>query len=174
MMNQNINVKPQNAGMLTIPDFTVETPEAFKTQLSSLSDKYLLLKDAFVETNAAAAKDAAKTFLKELKNVDMTVIKSEAHQYWMQQLAALRRHGKKITMLEGVEIQRQQFEFLTDAMINSITAFGTKNKLFVQFCPMAFDNKGADWISDVGEVQNPYFGDKMMKCGLVTDTLSIK
>lgn len=174
MMNQNINVKPQNAGMLTIPDFTEETPEAFKTQLSSLSDKYLLLKDAFVETNAAAAKDAAKTFLKELKNVDMTVIKSEAHQYWMQQLAALRRHGKKITMLEGVEIQRQQFEFLTDAMINSITAFGTKNKLFVQFCPMAFDNKGADWISDVGEVQNPYFGDKMMKCGLVTDTLSIK
>ena len=77
-------------------------------------------------------------------------------------------------MLEGVEIQHQQFEFLTDAMINSITAFGTKNKLFVQFCPMAFDNKGADWISDVGEVQNPYFGDKMMKCGLVTDTLSIK
>ncbi len=174
MMNQNVNIKPQNAGTPAIPDFTEGTPDNFKAQLSSLSDKYLLLKDAFVETNAEVAKEAATTFLMQLENVDMTLIKSDAHQYWMQQLAALQGHGKKITTLDDVEIQRQQFDFLSDAMINSITAFGTKNKLFVQFCPMAFDNKGADWISDINEVRNPYFGDKMMKCGLVTDTLSIK
>lgn len=172
MMNQNVNVKPQNAGTPAIPDFTVETPDNFKAQISSLSDKYLLLKNAFVETNAVAANDAATAFLSELENVDMTSITGEAHRYWMQQLAAFKGHGKKITTLDDVEMQRQQFDFLSDAMINSITAFGTKNKLFVQFCPMAFNNKGADWISDVGEVQNPYFGDKMMKCGLVTDTLS--
>ena len=173
MMNQNVNIKPKNAGTPAIPDFTKNTPDNFKAQLSSLSDKYLLLKNAFVETNAEAAKEAATAFLQELENVDMTLVKGEAHQYWMQQLAAFQGHGKKITSLDEVEMQRQQFDFLSDAMINSITAFGTKNKLFVQFCPMAFDNKGADWISDVGEVRNPFFGDKMMKCGLVTDTLSI-
>ena len=58
-------------------------------------------------------------------------------------------------------------------MINSILAFGTKKELFVQYCPMAFDDKGADWISDIQDIQNPYFGDKMMRCGFVTDTLTI-
>ena len=174
MMNQNVNIKSENAETPAIPDFTVDTPEEFKAQLSSLSEKYLLLKDAFVATNSTTAKQTGETFLQELKSVDMTLIKGEAHQYWMQQLAALQGHGKKITIIEDVEMQRQQFDFLSDAMINSITAFGTKNELFVQFCPMAFDNKGADWISDITEVQNPFFGDKMMKCGLVTDTLSNK
>ena len=174
MMNQNVNIKPKNAGTPAIPDFTENTPDNFKAQLSSLSDKYLLLKNAFVNTNAEAAKAAATAFLQELENVDMTLVKGDAHQYWMLQLAAFKGHGKKITTVDDVEIQRQQFDFLSDAMINSITAFGTKNELFVQFCPMAFDNKGADWISDVNEVRNPYFGDKMMKCGLVTDTISVK
>jgi Cu(I)/Ag(I) efflux system membrane fusion protein len=174
MMNQSVNNKTKNAGTVVAPNFRLGTPDEFQAQLSSLSDKYLLLKDAFVATNSATAKQAGEVFLQELKNVDMTLIKGEAHQYWMKQLAALQGHGKKLTSLDDVEMQRQQFDFLSDALINSITAFGTKSKLFVQFCPMAFDNKGADWISDVEEVRNPYFGDKMLKCGLVTDTISIK
>ena len=174
MMNQSVNIKTKNAGTVVAPNFRLGTPDEFQAQLSSLSDKYLLLKDAFVATNSETAKQAGEAFLQELKNINMTLIKGEAHQYWMKQLAALQGHGKKITSLEDVEEQRQQFEFLSDAMINSITAFGTEKELFVQFCPMAFDNKGADWISDIAEVQNPYFGDKMMKCGLVTDTLSSK
>jgi len=32
---------------------------------------------------------------------------------------------------------------------------------------MAFGNEGADWLSKEEAIQNPYFGDKMMKCGVV-------
>jgi Cu(I)/Ag(I) efflux system membrane fusion protein len=32
---------------------------------------------------------------------------------------------------------------------------------------MAFDNKGAYWLSETKEIRNPYFGDKMMTCGEV-------
>jgi Cu(I)/Ag(I) efflux system membrane fusion protein len=174
MMNQNVNIKSKDAGTFTIPNFTTDTPDEFKAQLSSLSDKYLLLKNVFVATNPESAKQVANAFSRELEKMNMTLIKGKPHQYWMQQLAALQEHGKKITTLDEVEKQRQQFDFLSDAMINSITAFGTEKELFVQFCPMAFDNKGAAWISDIAEIQNPFFGDKMMKCGLVTDTLSTK
>lgn len=173
MMNQNVNIKTNNSRTAIIPDFTAITPDEFQTQLSSLSDKYLLLKDAFVETNPETAKHAGEAFLQELKNVNMTLIKGDSHQYWMKQFATLQGHGKKLIQSNEVEKQRKQFDFLSDAMINSIVAFGTEKELFVQFCPMAFNNKGADWISDVTEVRNPYFGDKMLKCGLVTDTLSV-
>jgi hypothetical protein len=32
---------------------------------------------------------------------------------------------------------------------------------------MAFNNKGAYWISSSKDILNPYFGDKMLKCGRV-------
>jgi Cu(I)/Ag(I) efflux system membrane fusion protein len=44
--------------------------------------------------------------------------------------------------------------------------------LYVQHCPMAFNNKGADWISREHDIRNPYFGASMLTCGDVTDTLT--
>ena len=40
-------------------------------------------------------------------------------------------------------------------------------KLFLSFCPMAFDNKGGYWLQDSEDIKNPYFGAKMLKCGEV-------
>ena len=59
-------------------------------------------------------------------------------------------------------------------LIETIAAFGIDDKMvYVQHCPMAFDNKGADWLSFDSEIRNPYFGDKMMKCGITKDTLGM-
>ena len=43
---------------------------------------------------------------------------------------------------------------------------------YVVHCPMAAGGKGADWLSSTATVVNPYFGDEMLNCGDVTDTLS--
>ena len=86
----------------------------------------------------------------------------------MKQLDALASHSAKIVNLQKVEAQRKQFNFVSDALINAIEAFGTSgNALYVQHCTMAFNYTGADWIASEEEIQNPYFGDKMMRCGLV-------
>ena len=86
----------------------------------------------------------------------------------MEQLKALDSHAEKILNGKDVEGQRNQFDFLSQAMINSVKAFGTAEKTYyVQHCPMANENQGADWISIEQQIRNPYFGDKMMKCGSV-------
>jgi hypothetical protein len=36
---------------------------------------------------------------------------------------------------------------------------------------MAFNNEGAYWLSAEKEVNNPYFGDKMLHCGSVKEEL---
>ena len=95
-----------------------------------------------------------------------------AHEYWMEQLPGLQTHSDKIVNLANVEAQRKQFGFLSDALIQVVEAFGTEGTaLYVQHCPMAFDNEGADWLATEEEIQNPYFGDKMMRCGLVKKTM---
>ena len=32
-------------------------------------------------------------------------------------------------------------------------------------CPMAFDNAGADWLQRGTQINNPYFGAQMLRCG---------
>jgi hypothetical protein len=39
------------------------------------------------------------------------------------------------------------------------------------FCPMAFEGKGAYWISGSKIIQNPYFGKKMPTCGEIKETI---
>jgi Cu(I)/Ag(I) efflux system membrane fusion protein len=36
---------------------------------------------------------------------------------------------------------------------------------------MAFDNKGAYWLSETEEIRNPYFGDVMLGCGETKEIL---
>ncbi|MGY0646051.1 MAG: DUF3347 domain-containing protein, partial [Paraglaciecola chathamensis] len=92
----------------------------------------------------------------------------DGHMYWMEQLSAMKNHAGLIESSTDIEAQRKQFGFLSDAMIKAIEAFGIiGNTYYVQFCPMANNNQGADWISAQEKIQNPYFGDKMMKCGSV-------
>ena len=36
---------------------------------------------------------------------------------------------------------------------------------------MANGDKGAYWLSSIEEIENPYFGDEMLKCGETRETL---
>jgi Cu(I)/Ag(I) efflux system membrane fusion protein len=173
MMNQDVAIKGVEPTS-DIPDYQANTPTEFKKQLNDLAVNYLNLKAAFVETDSKKAAKMATSFIQQLEKVDMKLVKGDAHLYWMQQLNAMKTHGQKITTVKDVKTQRQQFQYVSDALINSIQAFGTEGKdLFKQHCPMAFDNKGADWISNEKEIKNPYFGDKMMRCGLVKGELPL-
>lgn len=166
MMNKNVTQKKEAS--IGVPNFQAETPDAFKTQLNAFANAYIQLKDAFVATDAVTAATAAEKVVAQLEKVDMSLLKGEAHIYWMEQLNALQAHSAKITEMDDVAAQRKQFGFLSDALINSIEAFGTTgDALYVQHCPMAFNNQGGDWLSNEEGIRNPYFGDKMMKCGLV-------
>lgn len=39
-------------------------------------------------------------------------------------------------------------------------------------CSIASIDEGTEKISKDKEVKNPYFGDKMMKCGFIQDTIN--
>ena len=167
MMNKNVQIKKENNEGI-IPSFADETSPDFKNQLDAVVEQYLSLKDALVLTNANQASLETDLLLKTLQNVDMSLLKGESHEYWMTQLRAMEGHGTKIKNSPDVEEQRSQFDFLSQAMINSIKAFGSNGNIYyVQYCPMVKGNQGADWIAKEKDIRNPYFGDKMMKCGLV-------
>ena len=172
MMNQNVMVKGVE-DTEQLPDYTESTPLEFKQQLAKVVDAYFLLKDALVATNVPNAKTAAQEIVKALPQVDMKLLKGDAHMYWMEQLDALNAHSEKITTLDDVEAQRRQFDFFSQALIKAVKVFGiTENTLYVDHCPMANENKGANWLSKEEKIFNPYFGEKMLTCGSIQETIT--
>ena len=169
MMNQNVGIKKEKSDQ--VPNFREATPTPFKKQLNAVANAYIELKDALVQTDASAAAKAAEPIVATIEQIDASALSGEALVYWSEQLLGLQSHSQKILDLSDVEAQRKQFGFLSDVLINLIEAYGTAgNALYVQHCPMAFNNEGADWLATEEAIQNPYFGDKMMRCGLVKKT----
>ncbi len=171
MMNKNVMIK--NADHLAhLPDYTAVSPIEFKNQISQVAQAYLLLKDALVNGKVEEAGSYSQSLLIALEEVNMTLVKGEAHSYWMAQMKAMMSHGEQIGKSGDLEEQRKQFDFLSQALIKTIKVFGVEaDTFYVQHCPMAFDDNGADWLSAEANIRNPYFGDKMMTCGIVKDTL---
>jgi membrane fusion protein, copper/silver efflux system len=71
--------------------------------------------------------------------------------------------------MKGIEMKRSHFSIVSNKLIKAVDMFGiaSDQPVHLQFCPMAFDNKGGFWISSEKEIRNPYFGDIMLKCGEV-------
>ena len=155
-----------------VPDYTKSTSKKFKSQLEQVNLQYIHLKNMFVKSDALGTAEEGKKLLIPLKKVEMSLLKGDAHLYWMKKLEVIENQVSKISNSEDIEEQRKSFEIISNSLINSTTAFGASGEVFyIQYCPMAANDKGAYWMSSQIEIRNPYFGDKMLKCGTLEDSL---
>lgn len=120
----------------------------------NMIDSYLALKDALVGSNVEAAQKSASAFMK-LNNRDELI-----------------ENLSIISESQDIEQQRKAFEDVSKSMYTFVKAMGTETVLYKQYCPMAFGNKGAYWLAAEEEVNNPYFGDRMLHCGSVQETIN--
>lgn len=78
----------------------------------------------------------------------------------------------KITASSDIESQRAAYAVLSNELIALTKRSGLSGgELYVDFCPMAMDEKGAYWLSTTRAIKNPYMGEKMESCGEITDTI---
>jgi len=151
----------------------ISVSEKFKSQLTDLTRRYFDLKNALVKSDFTATKNNSVKVSQSLKSVDMKLLDDNAHNVWMEQEKQLSKSIELISKAKDIEEQRKYFENLSDALIESAELFGlTIDMVYVQFCPMAFDDKGAYWLSESDKILNPYFGDLMLTCGEVTKKIS--
>ena len=65
------------------------------------------------------------------------------------------------------------FEKLSNALIAAAKAnpTSTNGELYIMHCPMVYGDHGADWLQADKSLLNPYFGEMMLKCGEIKETL---
>lgn len=151
----------------------IEVNMDFTMQLNSVFDQYIVLKDAFVESDVKKAKQAAQKVQQSLANVDMKLLTGDAHAQWMNISGNLNKQIKLVISTGKIEEQRLAFSGFSDQFFKAIKTFGLMGKtIYYQFCPMAKNGEGAYWLSENIDIRNPYFGQKMIDCGETRETLT--
>ena len=151
---------------------SLDVDPKFKVQLTRVVKAYLELKEALVDTDAKKASASSEMVETAMGNVKMEVLKGDAHLMWMDLTKPINKAIDEIKKSSDVEVQRLAFADLSDGIYNAIKMFNVSGlNINYQFCPMAKNNAGAYWLSLDTEIRNPYFGDKMMKCGETKETI---
>lgn len=139
-----------------------------KNALKPLYQEYFNLKDALVADDFTNAKKASSAMQKALSSINMSLSYGENHEIWMRRQNNLKIALQQAPNFKTIEEIRKAFEHISENMIaitNEFKPYG--ETLYVQFCPMVDNNKGAYWLSLSETIYNPYFGSKMLKCGSV-------
>lgn len=146
--------------------------EETKKELEQVIDAYLQVKDALVKDDEKAVNKAVGVMAEKVSEVVPVQLEGKGLEAWQNHKALYGEKLKEMQHITGLENKRSYFSHISEIMYCTIKSFGLKQgNLFAAFCPMAFDNKGAYWITDNKKIQNPFFGSKMPKCGEIKEEL---
>lgn len=161
-----------NYSMLMRPKTkTLDVPQAFRQQITGLAEAYFKVKNGLVADEAQVVKSELGQLDLALNKVSMEGLKGQAHDHWMALKQNLSEATKMMRDEESLAGLREHFAMLSENILEVTESFGLeKDKVYQDFCPMAFDNKGAFWLSETEEILNPYFGEAMLSCGEVKET----
>jgi hypothetical protein len=132
---------------------------------------YLAIKNGLVATDKKVTAQAATKLLVAFKQFDMSKLSGDTHNTYMEIYENAKEQAEHI-LKSKIDHQREHFEILSTDIKDLIDLLGTEKTLYQDHCPMASDGNGADWISEVKDIKNPYFGSKMLKCGSVTKQIN--
>ncbi len=157
------------SSMMTRPDDTdrASLREADRAALSSVVEAYLDVAEALAADDAATARQAAE----RLHQAIMAVGNLEGWDAIAEPLMAHARHVAHAPTLAGM---REGFESVSSAIQALLARYGnpTDTPVRLTFCPMAFDGRGARWLQRAEEVHNAYFGEAMLSCGSIEETVA--
>jgi copper chaperone CopZ len=142
-----------------------------ETKLKDVFDAYFLLKDALVKTDGKTAATAAKDVFAALNAVKMDELTMDVHMVWMKEMKDVMAGAKNILETQNIEPQREFFIPFSKSIYELIKVAKYETPVYLQFCPMANDGEGANWLSKEKAVKNPYYGSKMMACGKTVETI---
>ena len=151
---------------------------AFNQSFQSMLTAYYGLKDALVAGDTAKATAASRQLalaaaevkVAELAHDTTGLVRENAKNF----TSNIAHSATQVANAGDIEAKRKEFETITDPLWNlTRTVRFDQQQVYYQYCPMAFDDRGAYWLSNEATVLNPYFGDKMLRCGSVEDSLQL-
>ncbi|MBW8686757.1 DUF3347 domain-containing protein [Chitinophaga rhizophila] len=146
----------------------------FYDSLQVTMDAYYDLTEGFSQSNATYINKWAGVLKQHVDSLPLQLLQLDPAK-----LEAIRSAAGSISAeLTGIagdkdlEEKRAGFNMVSDMLYDIVQVTGLKGQtVYRQYCSMAFDDRGAYWMSKSSKLQNPYFGNGMLGCVEVTDSL---
>lgn len=156
----------------TAPSSRATATTTAKISINGIVDAYLHLKNELATDDSKGAATAGSEILTAMYNMDTALMDVSQRKTYLAISDDLKENAEHISTNAGkIEHQREHFGMLSTDIYDLIKGFGIYKPLYKDYCPMAFDKKGAIWLSEVKEIENPYFGSEMPKCGEIKEEL---
>lgn len=148
-----------------------DVPDDFRQTFSEAIEHYVSGKDALFNSDLNTVQNAYTDFNSKLEEIGIHGLSGSGHTAWMDSFEALTGYTSDIVSADNIEQARASFRNLSDELIDAVQTFGIEGVVYHQYCPMAFDNEGANWLSTDEQIQNPYLPDTMPGCGEVIERI---
>ncbi|MCC5785818.1 MAG: efflux RND transporter periplasmic adaptor subunit [Phycisphaerales bacterium] len=146
----------------------VSVPDSFVFALKPVYAAYFDAQEALAADDLGGFSQAAADLRTALGFVEEAGLVGEPLGAWRRAAARLRIEPG----ITDIEQARARFEGMSEAVISLQRRFGHhgSREWHVAHCPMAFDDKGADWLQRGEQINNPYFGESMLRCGEIIES----
>ena len=142
---------------------------------SAIIDNYLALKDALVKEKSKSATGFAEELIEVFFKFDASGVVTPQKTEVDKIIKNASQQAKHIADNSGnIAKQREHFEYLSKGVKELIVIVGSDRPLYQAYCPMYNNSKGGAWLSASKEIYNPYFGNKMLRCGGVQQEISVE
>jgi len=168
-----------NGGKNNVPEGAPLTTQGNNSDIvnygiGGIVNEYYAIKDAFVLENDAIINQHALAMQKGIDTLDLKSVqgtnldKDKNTQLISEIVAAL----KTLLKEKEIDAKRKPFQTISDKLYDLIKSVRfDKQIIYLEHCPMAFNQTGANWLSNTPDIKNPYIPKKMIDCGEVLDTL---
>lgn len=144
-----------------------------KQLFNSLFEKYFQLKDALVNDDFEKAKINYLELINTWKKTDWSKMPDNMEDVLKNIEEKDFLSKTEMEKIKKIDVLRNSlFYELSNMMIEIINTYDPFEKtIYIQHCPMANKDKGADWLSLEKEIRNPYYGVSMLKCGEIINEI---
>lgn len=159
--------------MMTMPDDVSSAPppappvsSAFREALRPVMQAYLDVQKSLAQDDLDATRQSLAR-LAERANQASPEGSRRALEAWQPVASQLVGHSRHGASSKDAGDLRSAFEHVSMQIMEMLRLFGNPldSAVRVAFCPMAFDEKGAEWVQPDETLANPYYGQAMLRHG---------
>lgn len=140
--------------------------------LTRLVEHYLDVKEALAEDDFEAALSSSSDLRDEVIGNDEMNNHEKHSQMHAKHHSSMVEAVTNAVQAGDIDELRSTFKDISSNLIKALENQDfDEETLYLQYCPMADDGEGAQWISNDEAIVNPYMGQKMSGCGKTDEVI---
>lgn len=148
--------------------------DTFNLSFNAVLTAYYELKNAFIKEDINVINNISTNLIAKSSALKITELKADTLIVNTAKLYTQNLQDELSGLIKEADLEnkRKSFQMVTNDVYDLIrTVKYDRAKIYLQHCPMAFKNKGADWLSNSSEIENPYLPKMMLDCGIIKDSV---